>query len=227
MDLAHELSALAEHVDWPATPELRPTLEPLAASRRSRRPVALALAFAALLAIAAAFAVPQSRGAILRFFHLGSATIVRVDRLPAAEQRPLSVGIGPAVSLAAATHAFRGALLVPPLDPPPQAHLAEGNVVSFLFAYRGRPGLLTEFALGQGFLKKFAGLGTAVEGAGFDGAPGLYLSGSRHDFVFPGLSPRLAGDVLIWERHNTTYRLESGSLTRPDAVSLARSLNRG
>jgi hypothetical protein len=227
MDLARELSALAEHVDWPATPELRPSLEPRAARRSRRRPVALALAFALLVAAAAAFAVPQSRGAILRFFHLGSATIVRVDRLPEARERPLSAGIGPAVGLAAAKHAFRGALLVPPLEPPPQAHLAEGNVVSFLFAYRGRPVLLTEFSLGQGFLKKFAGLGTAVAGAGFDGAPGLYLSGARHDFVFPGLSPRLAGDVLIWERHNTTYRLESGSLTKPEAVSLARSLTRG
>jgi hypothetical protein len=227
MDLARELSALAEHVEWPATPELHPVLEPSARERRRRRPIALALAFAALVAVAAAFAVPQSRGAILRFFHLGAATIVLVDRLPAAQERPLSAGIGPAVSLGAAKHAFRGALLVPRLEPLPQAHLAEGNVVSFLFAYRGRPVLLTEFSLGEGFLKKLAGLGTTVQGAGFDGAPGFYLSGARHDFIFPGLSPRLAGDVLIWERHNTTYRLESRSLTKADALSLARSLTRG
>jgi hypothetical protein len=231
MDLARELSALAAHVEWPATPELRldVDLEPRAADRRSRRrrPVALALAFALVVAIAAALTVPQSRGAILRFFHLGAATIVGVDRLPAAQERPLSAGIGPAVSLAAAHHAFRGTLLVPQVEPPAQAHLTDGNVVSFLFADRGRPVLLSEFALGGGFMKKFAGLGTSVQDAGFDGAPGLYLSGLPHDFIFPGLSPRLAGDVLIWERHDTTYRLESGTLTREEAITLARALTRG
>ncbi|HJX47160.1 MAG TPA: hypothetical protein VJ375_04880, partial [Gaiellaceae bacterium] len=84
MDFARELSALAAQVEWPPTPELRYELEPSAA--RPRRPLALGLALLVLTALVAAFAVPQSRGAILRFFHLGSVTIVRVDRLPAAEE---------------------------------------------------------------------------------------------------------------------------------------------
>src|SRR5882757_6788981 len=100
MDLEHELTGLAAHVEWPSTPELELALEPRAARRR--RGPALVLAFVALAAVVAAFAVPQSRGAILRFFHLGAATIVRVDRLPPAEERPLSAGIGPVVSLAKA-----------------------------------------------------------------------------------------------------------------------------
>jgi hypothetical protein len=226
MDLAHELSELREHVEWPPTPDLRPVLEPRGVRRRRRRVVALGLAFAALVAVVAAFAVPSSRGAILRFFHLGAATIVRVDRLPSAEERPLSTGIGPVISLAEARKRFPGTLLLPPLDPIPPAHLS-GPAVSFLFSYRGEPVLLTEFAIGPGFMKKFAGSGTNVEGAGFDGYPALFISGDVHDFFFPGTSPRLAGNVLLWERQRATYRLESRSLTKEEAVSLARSLTRG
>ena len=46
------------------------------------------------------FAVPQSRGAILRFFHLGADTIEFVDTLPPADERPLDAGLGAPVSLA-------------------------------------------------------------------------------------------------------------------------------
>jgi hypothetical protein len=231
MDLARELSALAGHVEWPPTPELRLALEPRTIKsarerRRRRRPLALGLALAALVALAAAFAVPQSRAAILRFFHLGAVTIVRVDQLPAAEERPLSAGIGPVVSLAEAKQAFGRGLLVPPLDPPPPAHLHAGPTVSFVFSYRGEPVLLSEFAFGGGFLKKFAGSGTSVQPAGFDGSPGLWISGALHDVFFSGTSPRLAGNVLVWERGGVTYRLESRSLTQDDAISVARSLVR-
>ncbi len=228
MDLARELSGLAGHVDWPPTPELRLTLEPAPARRRrGGRPLALVLAVAVLLALAVAFAVPQSRAAILRFLHLGAVTIERVDRLPAAPARPLTAGIGPVVSLDRARRAFDGPLLVPPLDPPPPAHLLRGDTVSFVFSYRGEPVLLNEWEFGDGFLKKLASGGTSVEGAGVDGSPGLWVSGAVHDVFFPGVSPRLAGNVLIWERNGATYRLEGRSLTKADAVSLARSLTRG
>jgi hypothetical protein len=226
MDLARELSALAEHVDWPETPELRLELQPRDVRRRNRRPLTLALAFALLVALAAAFAVPQSRGAILRFFDLGAVTIVRVDRLPAAEQRPLSVGIGNEVSLADAKRALNGTLLVPRLDPPPPAYSRGPGTVSFVFSYHGEPVLLNEFGYGEGFLKKLAMGGTSVEGAGFDGAAGIWISGAAHDVFYPGASPRLAGNVLVWERNGVTYRLEGHSLTKDDAISLARSLAR-
>ena len=222
MDLARELSALAEHVDWPPTPELQLALEPRRARRR-----ALALAFAVLaVAIAAAFAVPQSRGAILRFFHLGSATVVRVDRLPPAEERPLTAGIGPVISLADAKQSFPGTLLVPPLDPIPPAHLYNRSVVSFVFSYLGQPVLLSEFAFGEGFLKKLAAGGTDVEGGGFPGHPSLWIAGAVHDVYFPAASPRLAGNVLLWEGDGVTYRLESRSLTRTESIALARSVSR-
>jgi hypothetical protein len=38
------------------------------------------------------------------------------------------------------------------------------------------------------------------------------------------MSPRLAGNTLIWLHQSTTYRLEGRRLTRAEAVDLARSL---
>jgi hypothetical protein len=227
MDLARELSSLAEHVDWPATPELRLALEPRA-RRRSRRPLAAALAFAAILALAAAFAVPESRGAILRFLHLGGVTIERVDTLPPAEERPLEAGIGRPVTLAEAKRLFGRVVLVPDVSPRPQLHLQDHAVVSMVVEYRGQPVLFTQFGFGNYFLKKLAGGGTSVVDGGMPGSViSLWISGATHDVYFPGASPRLAGNTLVWEAAGITYRLESRSLSREDAVSLARSLTPG
>jgi hypothetical protein len=227
MDVARELSSLAEHVDWPATPDLRLELEPRP-RRRSRRPLVAALAFAAIVALAAAFAVPESRGAILRFLHLGGVTIVRVDTLPPAEDRALEAGLGRPVTLAEAKRALVHDILLPNVAPRPQLHLQDRYVLSMVFEYHGQPVLLSEFGFGGGFLKKFAAGGTSVEDGGMGGSTlSLWISGAAHDVFFPGASPRLAGNVLVWERGATTYRLEGRSLRREEAVALARSLTRG
>jgi hypothetical protein len=227
MDLARELSSLAEHVDWPATPELRLELEPRA-RRRSRRPLVAALAFAAILALAAAFAVPESRGAILRFLHLGGVTIERVDTLPPAEARPLEAGIGRPVTLAEAKRLFGNVIVLPDISPQPQLHIQDHSVLSMVFEYHGQPVLLTEFGFGNYFLKKLASGGTSVVDGGMpDSVVSLWISGATHDVYFPGASPRLAANVLVWEREGITYRIESHSLSREEAVSLARSLTPG
>jgi hypothetical protein len=226
MDLARELSSLAEHVDWPATPELRLELEPRA-RRRSRRPLVAALAFAAILALAAAFAVPESRGAILRFLHLGGVTIERVDTLPAADDRPLEAGIGRPVTLAEAKRLFGNQILLPDVSPLPQLHIQGRSVISMVFEYHGQPVLFTEFGFGNYFLKKLLSGGTSVEDGGVGGSTvSFWLSGAVHDVYFAGSSPRLAGNVLVWESNLITYRLEGRSLSHADAVALARSLTR-
>src|SRR4051812_11650355 len=127
MDLARELRGL--DVDWPRTPELE------LAPRRRRRRWPLVLALAALVAIVAALAVPQSRGAILRFFHLGAATVVRVDTLPPAAERPVEAGLGRPVSPAEARQVITR-LLLPP-GPTPALYVAYRNAVSMVFTYRG------------------------------------------------------------------------------------------
>ena len=221
MDLARELSALAAHVEWPATPELRLSLEP-APRRRSRRALFAAVALAVLLGVGVAFAVPQSRAAILRFLHLGAVTVRIVDTLPPAQERPLSVGLGPVISLADAKRLVPD-LLLPPLATRPSLHGAGGNAVALVFKVDGKPVLLGEYAYGPYLIKKIAGGATGVEWLDFDGAPALWISGAGHNVYFPGTSARLAGNVLVWERGSVTYRLE-GTLSKSAALELARSL---
>lgn len=222
MDLERELRAL--DVEWPPTPELRLVLgeQP---RRRSRRPLLAAIALA-LIALAVAFAVPQSRGAILRFLHLGGETIEFVDTLPPAEDRALDAQLGIDVTLAEARSLVPN-LLLPELDPPPRLHSA-GKVVSLAFVHDGRQVLLSEVASGvnsEVFLKKLAGGETKVQWVEVHpNRYGVWLSGAPHVFFFPRTPPRLAGNTLVWVDHGTTYRLEGPHLSRDAAIELARSL---
>jgi hypothetical protein len=190
MDLERELRAI--ELAWPETPELRLELD--ARRRRSLRRLLVAVALL-LVALAAAFAVPQSRGAILRFLHLGGVTIELVERLPAAQERPLGAGLG--------------------------------RVVTEVHAKRG-PVLLSELGASDvGIVKKAIGVSTAIGGSTsidsfeLEGGPAFFISGSEHVLLFPGAAPRLAGNVLLWQAHGLTLRLEGRGLTRARAVELA------
>ena len=219
MDLERDLRAI--ELEWPETPELRLSLP---AQSRSRRPWLVAIATAVVVAVAAALAVPQSRGAILRLFHLGGVTIVRVDTLPPAQERPLAAGLGPVVSRSEAEGLLRTAPLLPP-GPAPPLHVANG-VVSLVLADRGRPVLLSELGSGDPLLmKKLLATGTSIEGTRVGPAYGYWISGAPHAvYLGPDVSPRLAGNVLLWQRDGLTLRLEGNGLTRGRAVALARSL---
>jgi hypothetical protein len=213
MDLERELRALP--IEWPATPQLRPVL----ARRRRRWPLAAAIAFAA---VAAAFAVPQSRGAILRFFDIGADKIQFVDTLPPAQQQALDEGLGAPTTLLNAHHLVP-ALLLPPLGSPP-ALRASSNVVSTVFLHGGRPVLLSELGGNGSFLKKLVGGQTNAEWVRVRGAYGLWLAGKPHIFFFPREPARLAGNTLVWQENSTTYRLEAPGLKKSEALDLARSL---
>jgi hypothetical protein len=214
MDLERELRALP--VEWPATPRFELAL----ARRRPRWPLVAAIA---LTAIAAALAVPQSRGAILRFFHIGADKIQFVGTLPRAEQRALGAGLGAPVSLAEA-RGIVPQLLLPRLDPPPTLHQS-GGAVSLVFRFRGRPVLLTEIREGGIFLKKLVGGQTDARFIRVRGEfSGLWLAGHPHVFLFPREPARLAGNTLVWQGIGTTYRLEAPGLTEQGALDLAASL---
>jgi hypothetical protein len=219
MDLERELRAL--RVEWPATPRFA-----LELGRRRRRwwPVAVA---AALAAVAVAFAVPQSRASILHFFDIGRVHIRVVDTLPPAQERPLTVGLGKRVSLEEARTDFPG-LLLPATATTPALYLAHGNMLSLVFVHEGEPVLLSELAGGGGvYLKKLAGGSTSIEQVHVGDAFGLWLSGGPHVFFTPQRSPRLAGNVLLWESDSTTYRLEGRKLGKTEAIAIAESLRRG
>jgi hypothetical protein len=177
----------------------------------------------ALAAIAAAFAVPQSRGAILRFFDVGADRIQLVDTLPPAEQRSLDAGLGDAVT-ATYARAFVSHLLFPPLRPAPTLHRS-GDVISLVFSSGGEPVLLSELRGPAYFFKKLVGGQTqATQVKVRNGGFGLWLAGNPHIFFFPREPARLAGNTLVWQENETTYRLEGPGLTRQKALDLARSL---
>lgn len=202
--------ALAElDVDWPATP---------AFDYRLRHRPLLVPVLAVVLAVAAAFAVPQSRGAILRFFHVGGERIERVQRLPSAQQRALREALG-----APTTRAVARELLGRPFGAPGAQVYLSGRVVSTLL-----PGniLFSELQTGADpfLLKKFASAATTVQPVSIDGAPGVWIFGGRHVFLSPTLPSRYAGNTLVWQRHGITYRLEAHGLTLNRATALARRL---
>jgi len=206
MDLERELRSLA--IAWPETPvfDLRP--------QRRRWPFAVAIVFAAL---AAAFAVPQSRGAILDLFDFGGVTIERVHALPPAQERPLADGLGSVITAAQA----KDYLGRKPLLPPVRVTLYErADVVSMLFTYAGRPVLLSEFRGGaSGILKKIVGPATNIEAV----PDGVWLQGA-HLYLFPQAPPRLAGNVLLLVRNGLTVRLEGRHLSKAEALTISERI---
>jgi len=213
-DLEHDLRLLAADIEWPQTPAfvLRP--------QRRRRRRLLALAVAAMLAVGLAFAVPQSRGALLRFFHLGGVSVERVEVLPRANDVPLVAALGRRVSRAEARR-----LLGRPFAVRNGPVYASGIAVSTILPGRL---LFSEANLGAGpeILKKYAGGATAVEFVRVGRAPALWIHGKRHVFLAPTLPPRYAGNTLVWQRGVVTYRLEGRDLTLERARAIARGLPR-
>src|SRR6266513_2375430 len=96
-ELERALVALGRELDIPAGPDLRSRVRERI-ERKPRRRRAAVLAVALLVALGIALAVPPARSAILRFFHIGSVTIERVETLPPAQTRPFATGLGPALT---------------------------------------------------------------------------------------------------------------------------------
>jgi hypothetical protein len=229
-ELERALVAVGRDLDVPEAPALAPRV--LARiERRSRSRLALLVAVAAaVVAVGIAFAVPQARSSILRFFHLGAATVERVDTLPPAGQRPLAAGFGPARSRTAAERVAGFPIVLPPFaHGAPARYYARPGLIATLFRSHGKRVLLAELDGQQlGFSKKFVSPGTDIQPAEVSRAyDGLWLSGGPHVIVWgpPGgsmrqFSTRLAGNVLVWQTRSRTYRLE-GDVSRGAAIELA------
>jgi len=230
-ELERALVQLGRELDLPAGPDLRSRVRERIERRRPRHRRALVPALALLLvALGIAMAVPEARSAILRFFHIGAVTIERVETLPAARDRPLTAGLGRALSLREA-EASSGVSLV--LNGPrPQRFYAQPGLIATLLDYRGKRVLLAELQGDQtGIVKKLAGPGTRVEPAPI-GSFGLWLEGGRHVLIWEAgsgevrqIEPRLAGNVLIWTEGARTFRLE-GALNKREMLQLGRQITR-
>jgi len=231
------LLALGHELELPADPDLTAAvLEQLPPSGKRpfpwRRAGALAFALVAI-AVATAFAVPQARTAILRFFHVGGATVVRVETLPPAVERNEAGGLGLPMSLQAAERAVGFHILLPPYKccGPGRVYVLDDSMATVVVRSGGNHrALLSEFpSLGPPSLKKLVLGQTRVEPAHVNGREALWIEGGSHTLRYfdreLGLQERTVrvhGKVLIWLRGELTLRLE-GNLTKDDALSLARS----
>lgn len=228
-ELERALHRLGRELEFPATPALGSRVRERIERRRGRRALAGALALA-VLAFAVAMAVPTARSSILRFFHLGAATIERVETLPPARERPLAAGLGPALPLREA-EARAGFPLVLAAARPRSFYARPGLLVALL-QVDGKPVLLAELDGDQtAFAKKFVEPGTTVRPAPI-GSFGLWLAGGRHVLFWetPGrggnrIEPRVAGNVLVWTEGARTFRLE-GALDEGRMLRLGRQITR-
>jgi hypothetical protein len=211
-DLELELRDLAAHLDVPPTPPIAgAVLARVTRRRRGRRRLAFAVAIG-VAALAVAFAVPGSRAALLRFFHLRGASVTIVDRLPPLTSRR---SLGQPIALDQA--GFR--LLLPSGQRPEKVYSGDGG---YWLRYPGL--LLFEFESGEGAqIVKKATLGkTDVEYVQVRGEPGIWIAG-RHALYLPGGPPVAAGHALIWEHGPLTLRLEA-AVGRERALAIARSV---
>ena len=228
-----ERQLLALEIAVPEEPDVAPAVLTRIEGRPFpwRRAAVLAIALVGV-AIVAAFAVPQARTTILRFFHLGAATVERVDTLPPAVERSNAKGLGRPLPLPAAERAVGFRLALPPLrERPERAYVLDGELASVFLHARGQTVLLSELhSSNELLLKKMAGGATFAEPAEVGGSPGIWIAGAPHTltyvdsrFGYHQQAILVRGNVLLWIRGPLTLRLE-GELTKAQAVELARSI---
>src|SRR5215475_11154146 len=144
-ELERALVSLGEELEFPQSRDVWPRIAERLQRRRWVRPAVFALA-AGAVALGIALAVPPARSAILKFFHIGSVTVERVETLPPAQTRPFATGLGPAqaqptLQLPASLHAL---------------HYYKGpGMAAALLRYRGKQILYVRLTGDQmGFTKK-------------------------------------------------------------------------
>ena len=224
--LEQRLQRLGQELEYPPEPDLAPAV----LVRLDRRPfpwrlVAVALAGLAV-AVGAAFAVPQARTTILKWFHLRGVTVERVETLPSAVERSQ---LGRALSRDAAERAVGFQLALPPRTKPSRVYVLDGALASIVLRLQGRSVLLSEYrAVDFSLLKKSATASTVIEPVLVNGESGLWLEGGPHTLTY--FNPRgefrertvlIRGNVLLWTDGQRTLRLE-GRLTKAEALRLGR-----
>ena len=220
-----------------AVPEA-PDLVPAVLARLEGRPFpwrrTAVLAFAVVaVAIAAAFAVPQARTTILHWFHIGGATIERVETLPPAVERSRAGGLGRPMSRKAAERAVGFHLLLPPYKccGPGRVYVLGDSLATVILGIgRNHHALLSEFpSFGPLSMKKLTIGETRVEDARVNGDEAVWIEGGTHTlkyfdrrFGVQEQNVLIHGNVLIWVRGELTLRLE-GRLTKQEALFFARN----
>jgi hypothetical protein len=163
---------------------------------------------------------------------------------------PTSLGsgldVGQRVTLAQVQGLLPFKILIPAeLGPPDEVYLRAGSFQDqVILLYRARPGLpsakltgagllLTEFQarLDTQFVEgKILFLGaTSVEALTVNGDPGYWIEGAPHEIVYfdrdgnqIGDRSRLAGNVLLWQHGDVTFRIEA-DIAKGQALRIAES----
>ena len=221
---------------FPPTPGLRSDVLARLPGRRSvpwRRAI-LIVAIAVLAVTLTAIFSPGARSAFRDWFDfIPGVRIERVEKLPPSS-RLHAFDLGREVSLAEARRQARFGLRLPSgLGRPTKVYLdrdpARGVGVTVLY---GNGLALTEWRSDHVFFYKLLEPGTTTQAVYVDGVPGLWLSGGDHAVFYLGADGveyqhegRLAGNVLLWQRGRTAYRLEARVPLRR-ALPIAESLQR-
>jgi hypothetical protein len=204
-ELERALVALGEQLDVPPAALAPDVRNRIRRRRRTRRFVVLAVPVAAL---AVAFAVPQARSAILRFFHVGAVNVERVETLPPAAHVAPTTGLAPQQTHADAERVAGFRAVLGGIEPPRAWWARTG-----LIATRLPNGvLLVELSGDQlGVTKKF--VAGEVQPAEVGRSFALWIQGGH---VLAYSAPdgravtltRYSGNALVWARDGVTYRLE-------------------
>jgi hypothetical protein len=227
-DLETALRQLGSDVAFPPTPDIASAIRGgLERPRFWRRPVAIALAIVAVAAIAAAFAVPQSRSAILDWLGLRHVSVVRVEKLPVVPANG-GLDLGQRVTLDDAKR--RAPWLLLPDSDPDSVWLNEsipGGKVSLVWGTPSNVRLLLTELSGRAYVEKIIDGDTQVERVKI-GTAGAWFQGQHvvmvqdRDGRFHDTHARLARNTLVWQQGGVTLRLEGG-LTKDEALRIART----
>jgi hypothetical protein len=227
--LEQQLQRLGQELEYPPEPNLAPAV----LAQLDRRPFpwrAVAIAVVAFaMAVGAAFAVPQARTTILKWFHLRGVTVERVETLPPAEERSQAGGLGRPLSRDEAERAVGFQLALPPGTSPRRLYVLDGALASVVLRSEGRPLLLSEYrAADFSMLKKSATGKTVIEVVRVNGEPGLWLEGGPHTLTYFNRRGEyrertivIHGNVLLWIHGDLTLRIE-GKLTKAQALDISR-----
>ena len=250
IDIERALTQLAEEIDYPVTPPIaaRATvaIKHGTTPRHRWRRTAL-IAAAVVIAVTTLLLVsPATRRAVADFLGIDGVRISFDHRNATPTPRALGeeLGLGRPMSVDGAQRAVDFSIGIPRLLGRPDevffdSYVAGGEVSMLYRPTRGIDAasatgvavLLDEFEgrADHALFDKLALTGTQVDRVDVAGSPGFFIHGAPH-LVYVDRDgdpfeedPRLAGNVLVWERGAVTYRLEA-EISKADALAIARSI---
>ncbi|TMK87088.1 MAG: hypothetical protein E6G44_00970 [Actinobacteria bacterium] len=233
---------------WAALRDLfRPVARPVLRPAWAKAAVTVAVIVALLSATLALS--PSARRAVAGWLGLRG---VKIEITPTPAPRPtasptLGTGLqlGDRVTLAEAQMRVPFRILIPAeLGSPDEVYVRTGFVADqVILLYRARPGLPKAYFTGAGLLltefqaridrqfieKKLIYEGSSLETVKVNGDPGYWISGNPHVVAYLDRNgnqiqdqTRLAGNVLLWQHGDVTFRIEADT-TKGRALRIAAS----